>query len=239
MQVIIKKEQSNEDIINVIYGKNTDILVDEWINNYMNIEIESLKYCPNPVDIVDISYSFESENNIYTLIKTFKNIKRGYIYNTSSFVFETIFKIHVLSFDESEFLDIDLNESSLEQELANIQEINNRIMKDLSHNDLYEAHTRFDTALTTKEHWLKSELILLKNQILKEFKKELYSGVVKRMKKFNKKQAKKNKSPQLNDTTTITDALPNYDDILNERSKLFNSCKTEYTVITKQHFKQD
>jgi hypothetical protein len=70
------------------------------------------------------------------------------------------------------------------------------------------------------------ELLILKGQILKEFKGQLYNNVVKQLKKYNKKQDKKQTKDQ------------HLDAILNERQKVFSSCKMEYTILSKE-FKQD
>jgi len=216
MHLIIKSEKLEESILNIIYGEDEDNFIDKWVNEYINKRIGSLKTeDKNP----NISYLSESDTNgtvvLFKLVKKTENVKKGYLYNTNSSSFETVFEVKVLKFEDNceEFIVIS---NKLYTDIN--YEINKRITKDLDKESLYDISVKFENAISTKEKWTRMELIILKNNILKEHKKLLYSSVVKQLKKNNKKK----KSPI------------NFDKILNDRSQLYSTCKTEYTMLSKE-----
>ena len=69
-------------------------------------------------------------------------------------------------------------------------EITHRVMRQVDQDSLYRINLNFEAAIKTKDNWNSTELIMMRNEITKNYKKELYSSIVKKMKKFEKKQKK-------------------------------------------------
>jgi hypothetical protein len=207
-------ENAEESILNIIYGEDEDSFIDKWVKEYINKRIEKL------IPEANISYVSESDTNgavaLFKLIKKTENVKKGYLYNTNSIEFDTVFEVKVLKFDEKN-LDCEIVISNKLYTDINY-EINKRVTKELDKESLHNISLKFDSAISTKEKWTKLELIILKNRLLKEHKQLLYNSVLKQIKKINKKQSKK--SPN-----TLN---------INERAQLYSSCKMEYTMLNKE-----
>jgi len=198
MQIIIKKDllTNSEDVLNIFYGEN-DKYIENWINAYFEQEIEGLKMTPCEGHMKPDSLDFfvEIENNIYYLVKKYKVILKGYIYNSSEKISEKLFSIRCLSYDNIDPL---LNNIQNQPFWNGINsEVTHRVMKQVDKDTLYQINMKFESAIKTKETWSSTELVMLQNEITKTHKKELYSSIVKKMKKFEKKQNKKGLSPQL------------------------------------------
>jgi hypothetical protein len=99
------------------------------------------------------------------------------------------------------------------------QEVNNRVLKQLDKDTLLQVLYKIQQRIETKPNWNKTEFTGLISETLKNFRKELYSSVAKRMKRFGKR-----KSLYKNDT---------HKDII---SQIPISCKLEASI---KHEKQD
>lgn len=191
MQIILKKDlkSDSEEVLNVFYGEN-DSFIENWINVYLEQEMESLKMSPLDKNVKPDSMNFfvEIKDGVYYLVKTFKVILKGYIYNSSEKVSEKLFSVRCLQFDNIQ----PMLEKVESQPLWNgiNSEIYNRVLKQVDRDSLYKINMNFDAAVKTKETWTSTELVMLKTEITKNYKKELYSSVVKKMKKFEKKNKK-------------------------------------------------
>ena len=78
-------------VLNVFYGEN-DTFIENWINVYLEQEMESLKLAPCDKNVKkdSINYFVEMKDGVYFLVKTFKVILKGYIYNSSEKVSEKL-----------------------------------------------------------------------------------------------------------------------------------------------------
>lgn len=235
MQIIIKTDLTSkvDTVLNILYGEN-DIYTQSWIKNYLNNEIE----LPENKD-KDLSIH-ESEDNYY-LVKTSKIISKGYIYNTHKSSKENLYLIKYINFDKTTPI-IEQLKTQNNSFWNNINsEINHNIMKHIDHASLYEINLKFDSIIKTKPLWNSTELVMLQNEITKNYKKELYSSIVKKMKKFEKKtQFKKQKAIQ------GTLKLPCKTLMINENGELYGCGnglpdlnkfvdQTEFTIINSKN----
>ena len=168
MYIILQNESNDETIINIIHGYNISI-VDEWIKNYLKNN-----YSDN--------YFIENKDDIYYLMENTKVTKKGYLYNTTNEISKNILSLRIIEFDNNS-TDVLYNTST--NLLVDIDtEIIKRIMKNVDHESLFQMNMKFLTEIKTKKMWSTFELILLQNEITKNFKKKLYSSIAKKTKKF-------------------------------------------------------
>lgn len=185
MYIILKKlaqAQTQDEILNVFYG-NDDTPIRSWVRQYIEDEIASLKMAPLSEDIKTITYELIEDVEGYKLIKRFKKINRGYIYNSSEKSDEIIYLIQILQFNESNN-NRPIESSQLWQSLNN--EINNRVLKQLDKESLYQIFIKLQQKVMTKSKWNSTEYIHLVSEVIKSFKKELYSSITKKMARFGK-----------------------------------------------------
>lgn len=238
MQILIKKDlkSGTETVLNIFYGENNSF-IDNWINEYLKQEIDSLNLQPYNKNIKpkSIEYSIKTSDNEIHLIKKYKTILKGYIYNSSEKIEETLFSFRYLHFDGINTL----LENTQNQTLWNgiNSEISHRVLKQLDKDSLYNINLKFEAAIKTKEHWTSTELVMLKNELTKSYKKELYSSVVKKMKKFEKKQQNKKVSELLLPCKTIEangDTIKGTGGLIPDMSRYSGSCALEYHIINKK-----
>lgn len=183
MYVIIKTDikQQSDEILNIIYGED-HLYVEDMISKYYDNLIDNLNSVPKNGDINTCDYFVEIENGEYTLIKKYTTISKGYLYNNvSSMIYEKMYLIKVKDYQETGMC-INLNKSDLW--LGINSEINRRIIKQLDKESLYQIHNIFENIIKTKENWSRTELTMLQNKIVKDFKKELFSSIVKKKSGF-------------------------------------------------------
>ena len=250
MQIIIKKDllSNIEEVVNVFYGEN-DTYIENWINSYFDQEIDGLKMTPCEGNIKpdSLDYFVEIEDNIYYLVKKYKMILKGYIYNSSEKVSEKLLSIRCLKFNNIDPL---LNKVKSQPLWNGINsEVTRRVMQQVDKDTLYQINMKFEGAIKTKETWNSTELVMLQNEITRTHKKELYSSIVKKMKKFEKKQNKKAMSPSQNLQTNIIpcktiiaegNQLRGVDGVMPDLSRYSGvSCALEYHVINNKKEKYD
>jgi hypothetical protein len=237
MQIIIKQDfiSNTEDVINIFYGENNEYVAD-WINAYFEQEIESLKMmpCEDNIRPDSLDYFVEMENNMFYLVKKYKQILKGYIYNTSEKISEKLYSIRYLTFDNVNVVLDKVNESSSLWNGIN-SEITHRVMRQVDQDSLYRINLNFEAAIKTKENWNSTELIMMRNEITKTYKKELYSSIVKKMKRFEKKQNKKASPNNVIPCKTIMideNGLRGCGGMMPDLSKYSGtSCSLEYQIV--------
>lgn len=240
MQIILKKDlkSNSEEVINVFYGEN-DSFIEQWINTFIEQEMESLKMTPCDKNIKpdSINYFIEIVDNVFYLVKAYKVILKGYIYNSSEKVSEKLFSVRCLQFDNINPM-LDKVESQPLWNGINL-EIYNRVLKQVDKDSLYRINMNFDAAIKTKDTWTSTELVMLKNEITKSYKKELYSSIVKKMKKFDKKNKKVCVNQSVN-TIPCKTIISNGNQIVGTSGKMpdisrfSGSCALEYCIINKK-----
>lgn len=244
MQIILKKDlkSNSEEVINVFYGEN-DSFIEQWINTFIEQEMESLKMTPCDKNIKpdSINYFIEIVDNVFYLVKAYKVILKGYIYNSSEKVSEKLFSVRCLQFDNINPM-LDKVESQPLWNGINL-EIYNRVLKQVDKDSLYRINMNFDAAIKTKDTWTSTELVMLKNEITKSYKKELYSSIVKKMKKFDKKNKKVCVNQSVNTNTNVIPCktiISNGNQIVGTSGKMpdisrfSGSCALEYCIINKK-----
>jgi hypothetical protein len=212
MKVLVKIDSFNvETILNIIYND----LDDKWTTEYLDLEIEKIKKTDNDCEVF-----YEICDNNYTLIKKDTVINKGYLYNTNTSNYTVLFTIKELNFDFDTIKNFNKNiqeNNPYTKMFIDINnEINRRLIKELDKDSLFNLIIDYNNILQTKNDWTKDDLILLQNNIVKKQDLSMYSILLKKMKKYKKKQNRKNKSPNV-----TTDP------------ELFNSCKLEYIIVNK------
>ena len=239
MKVIIKIDLVSkiEKVINVFYGEN-DVYINEWIKDYFNQEmcimrVESMESMDKNVS--DIDYYIETEDSLFYLIKKYKLLSRGYVYNKSGIICDKIQSIKIMDFDGM-VNNVEISGSNLWNGINN--EINHRVMRNIDHDSLFQLNIKLEDALKTKDTWRSTELVMLQNEVIKVHKKELYSSILKKVKKFNKKSVE---TPILSPLLLKCKTLMMEGGKMNGKmsgipdlSRFSNCCSLEYQIINKK-----
>lgn len=235
----------SETVLNIIYGDNEDY-IKKWISLYFDNIIEKKEKVDNEEFFVEI------ENGIYYLVKKTMVIVKGYIFNTPQLVTEKLFSVRYLKFDETKEKallktlsdNIKLNElNGLYPEISN--DTNHKVLEGIDKTSLYEIYCAFEGAIRTKETWNTTELVILQNKVTREFKKDLYSTIVKKAKKAANKLKKKspNNSESSSSASLSPVLLPCKTIMINEMNEIegcgvvdlskwnSNACSLEYTIL--------
>lgn len=240
MQIIIKKDllTDSEEVINILYGIN-DNYVESWVNAYLTQEIESLKQAPIMEGIRpnSVDYFVEIENGVYYLIKKYKLILKGYIYNTSEKISERIFSIRFLNYENVDTLLTQVQNQPLWNGINN--EINNRVMRRLDQDSLCRINMTLEAAIKTKNTWTSTELVMLQHEIIKNYKKDLYSSIVKKMRRVERKKSIHPTQPanfiQCKTITIDENGLKGSGGLIPDLSNFSGtSCSLEYQIVQKK-----
>jgi hypothetical protein len=137
-------------------------------------------------------------NNIkQQLLKKYKRVNQGYIYNSSERITDVLYSISILEFD-SEKKTTPLQGSHMWKSV-NV-EINNRILKSLDKDSILTIFNVVQDKIHSKNNWNKTEFISVVSDTLREYKGAMYKSISKRLKRFNKR---KNSYKQLPDHIII------------------------------------
>lgn len=179
MFIILKNDfiKKNKSIINIIYG-NYDSCIKRALNDELNDMNDSNK---DPL----VSYIVD-ENSI---ILEKKVVKSGYLYNTEKITRNIIMTIEAIEYDTRSFQPSNDNDR-LFKDLNT--EINHRVLKSLDKDSLYQVFIILNKNLNIKKTWTNYDFINMLNDILKNFKKELYSSVAKKLNRYKFKTNKSN-----------------------------------------------
>jgi len=188
MYIIVKKflDGSKDIILNTFYG-DSETIVKEWIRNYLSQEIDSLELSPKPENLRNVSYSIEENDCLFSLIKSFKQIHKGYIYNSSERVQQTLFTIDLLEYNGNNCFGESLKKNDLWVNLND--HINNRVLRQMDKDSLYQVFIKIQSGIHKKTSWNHTEFTSLVSEIIKSFKKDLYSSIAKRMRRVDKKKS--------------------------------------------------
>jgi hypothetical protein len=101
MYIILRQAPSEIDkILNIFYS--SDITpIRNWVKEYINEEIESYKYAPNNSNIKNVFYELNDGEFCFQLLKHYKKINKGYVYNSSEKMTDIIYSISILEFDSN------------------------------------------------------------------------------------------------------------------------------------------
>lgn len=183
MYIILKTAPSdNDEIVNVFYCNDLTI-IRNWVRQYIETDIKSLEFCPQAEDLRNITYELNDADKNVQLIKKYKRISKGYIYNSSERIVDIIYSISILEFDSDKCV-TELSCSNQSQNINN--EINRRILRQLDKDSLFKVFMKIQERIRTKKTWNKTEYTGLVAETIKNFKKQLYTSISKKMKRSNK-----------------------------------------------------
>jgi len=191
MYIIIKTcdvSHTKDEVLNILYGTDSTP-VSTWVLEYLNQQIESLKICPIEKNIKNISYTVKNINGFnFELCKNYKKVNKGYVYNSSEKSTDIIQKIKVLEYNETHHEALHSVQFGSDMWANLNEEINNRVLKQLDKDTFYQVFQKIQNTIKKKHQWTHTEFTALVVDVIKDFKKELYSSIAKRMKRFGKKQ---------------------------------------------------
>lgn len=217
MKILVKTDfiSKSQSILNIFHVDDEDY-IEKWINEYIKQEINNLY--PSQEIKNDISYDIESNFTEFSLIQKTKIINKGYIYNSNAFSYTKLFTININNFTET-LTDtcISLQKNIPYTKLYNDinEEINKRIIKNLSKETLCLLLLDYNKKIQTKNEWTQKELILIQNSLIKKYEIQLFNTISKQLRKNNKKQKRQNQISEY------------------PENKILKSCKLEYITISK------
>ena len=136
----------------------------------------------------EIIYEIDDDSQSFKLIKRTKAIKKGYVYNSSEKVVKIIYSIKIVECNSNKIIFLENSDH-----FNNInREINNRVLKNLDKESLYQVLQKIQIGICTKKQWNSTEYNSLISEIIKTFKKDMYSSIAKKMKRFGKKNFNNN-----------------------------------------------
>lgn len=203
MFIIVKHNNhspsENDEVLNIFYTVDSTCIRD-WIKEYINQDIISYSYSPIEEDLKYLTYELNDGEQNFQLLKKYKRISRGYIYNSSERITDVLYSISVLEFDsEKNKTTTDPLQGSHMWKSVNV-EINNRILKSLDKDSILRIFNVIQDKIHTKNNWNKTEFISVVSDTLREYKGAMYKSISKRLKRFNKR---KNSYKQLPDHIII------------------------------------
>jgi hypothetical protein len=182
MYIILKiiKDEVKE-VLNIVYGDDINLAY-TWVTDTLSNEIKEYTNTKKE-DEHDIKYIVEFDNNVtYILKKIYKRLREGYVYNSYSKKEIELYKIRIIKFTgESTML---CTKSILYNNLNT--EINNRVIYSLDKESMYQIFRKVQNVITTKSSWNYTEYNTILTEVLKTFKKDFYSSIAKRAKKYGK-----------------------------------------------------
>ena len=193
MHIILKKTlHNNDEILNIFYCQD-ETMIRNWIKEYIQKDIEKMQIENNA------TFEINDAEKDFQLIKKFKQINKGYIYNSSEKIAEVVYNISMLEYlGLAEPTSLSSTSSTIKEshKWADINnEINKRVLKSLDKDTLYQIITRLESKIKTKGTWNRTEYVGMVSDTIQNYKKKLYSSIAKRMKRFGKTQKNLNGVP--------------------------------------------
>jgi hypothetical protein len=153
---------------NIIIGMYKEVPKDV-IEKYFDDCIESDKYRPMKKYTCDTMYTIEENGNIYTLLKTSRVIKKGYMYNESRTDTTVLCQMSLLTYDKFDVPPSSMFTTKLTQSL------NNRILNSMDRDSLLQFVTKLNIG---------EENIYKISRALEIHKKALYSDVASKLSRY-------------------------------------------------------
>ena len=118
-----------------------------------------------------------------SIIKKEELIERGYVFNSKKTKETQIITLEVLEYNPRS---LEINKSKSDCKLwENLnREINHRVLKNMDKDSLYQVFIELDKNMKLKENWTNNDFINILNELLKNFRKQLYSSVAKKLKRY-------------------------------------------------------
>lgn len=206
MFIILKQSPlENDEILNVFYCDDLTI-IRNWVKDCISDDIVSYRYAPVQKYIKYVTYELNDGDNNFELLKKYKRINPGYVYNSSELITEVVYTITILEFDSNKPVR-NLESSEMWKNINS--EVNNRVLKQLDKDSLLQVFCNIQEKISKKRDWNRTEFIGVLSETLRNFRKDLYSSIAKRLKRFGRRQSlykRKNNDIIINipDETPIT-----------------------------------
>lgn len=184
MYIVLKTAPSdNDEIVNVFYCEDLTV-IRNWVRQYIETDIKSLEFCPVTQGLRNITYELNDACKNIELIRKYKRVSKGYIYNSSERIVDVIYSISILEFDSDKCNDKCVTGLVSSNNWENFNtEINKRVLRQLDKQSLFQVFMKLQQRINTKTHWNKTEYTALVTETVKNFKKQLYSSITKKMKR--------------------------------------------------------
>ena len=181
MFIILKNDLINnkKSIVNILYGNESDS--DVCVKRYLNEYLEDLNDSNKDDSNKDDSIVYFIDDNFIKSKKTINN--KGYIYNTVKFDFKTVIEIESIEYNPILLETTKKKDNKVLWENLNT-EINHRVLKNMDKESLYQTFISLDNNLKLKHKWTRNDFINILNELLKNFRKELYSSVAKKLNRY-------------------------------------------------------
>lgn len=185
MYIIIKKDtDGNEQVVNIIQTTD-ESFVTNWINQYINQFISQINNSNEPITNnkhSDIVYLFKNNTDgTFTVMQKTTTYSSGYIYNSTKQTTTELFNIRYIYYD-GDNLNFNTQKNTLYLKLNN--EINNRVLKQLDKESLYQVFINLQQRMSLANNWNYENYTHTLSEIINKFKKELYSNVAKKLHRF-------------------------------------------------------
>lgn len=182
MFVIIKND---ETVLNVLFEHDT-LKVEKYITDYLQAQVTSL------AADVQATYTVESKGNYWFITKQYKKVNKGYIYNSHTTTLEQVMTVKYYSFDGGAVIETAPSCSTLKSDINN--EINNRVLKHLDKDALYQVFGKVGKCIQMKSSVTSQEFTMIVTDVVQHFKKDLYSSIAKKMRRFGKRKSSQRKN---------------------------------------------
>lgn len=184
MIIITENTNDTQRVLNVMH--HTEIKIAEaWMGSYVSRQMASLGEEPTPKDMKYVSYFINEDlkdNRIeMTLVKRYKQIHTGYIYNSGEWVEDILFTLKYMTYD----LPVDATKTQSWQELNT--EINKAVMSQLDRDNLYYVLGQVDSRLKLAMPDVSIHFTDVLSQTLRTSYKDLFRSILRRMKRAHGK----------------------------------------------------
>ena len=187
MYILIREEGDRKQVINILFGDDI-ASVRKWVEDYLLTEVTSYSYMPLQKYTKNVSYSFGCDGgDFFRFIKSYKRISKGYVYNSSDKVEEVMFTIKCLEYQSRNSITHVGSGTLLWTDIN--AEINNRVLKQLDKDSLFQVVSEVHNRIPLKGTWDNSEYSRMFSEVLKNFKKDSYSTVVRKLKRYGFKSS--------------------------------------------------
>ena len=191
MFIIIKHDltQSKKEVANIIYGDSYEA----WATGYLTDTLSEMSDTPNTPNTPDTpntpntpdtpGISYYTDIQLLSIIKKENIIEKGYIFNNKTVKETPIITLEVLEYNPRS---LDFNKTKSECKLwENLNsEINHRVLKNMDKDSLYQVFIELDKNMKLKQNWTSNDFINILNELLKNFRKQLYSSVAKKLRRY-------------------------------------------------------
>lgn len=182
MLIIIKSNNNDntQEVLNVM-PHNEIKIAEAWMGSYMTKEMQSLSYAPVTKNTKYVSYMITeqlvNDSLEMTLMKRYKRIHTGYIYNSGEWIEESLFTLQYLLFTPK-------NEQSKTKEWQELNtDINKSVLSQLDRDNLHYVLNQLDHNIKSMTPEISIHFTDMLAQILRNNYKELYRTVIRRFKK--------------------------------------------------------